>query len=87
MLQGVTSEPSYKALLHNNQNEGKEARKYPFMCEHCCKTYCNKTDLARHINSHAEERPFECEMCNKRFSQKRYLTGHRRIYAGERPYT
>lgn len=57
-----------------------------FYCEQCQRDFSTKTNLNRHMQSHAGAKPFACTECDKSFTQKSSLKQHMFTHTGERPY-
>ncbi|KAH8255571.1 hypothetical protein KR038_006280 [Drosophila bunnanda] len=71
------------------------AKKRPFQCPDCPKSFAFPSDIKRHIRSHerkrmklsrTEEKPYTCEHCLKRFARKDHFNEHVRTHIVERPY-
>ena len=63
-----------------------QAKKRPYHCSICQKTFQNSTNLKSHEMIHTGEVPYGCNTCMKRFNQKGALKIHERIHTGEMPY-
>uniref|UniRef100_A0A1B0GL11 Putative c2h2-type zn-finger protein n=1 Tax=Lutzomyia longipalpis TaxID=7200 RepID=A0A1B0GL11_LUTLO len=55
-------------------------------CIQCKKDFSTKTNLRRHMLTHADQKPFQCSICGNGFTQKGSLKQHMHLHTGERPY-
>ena len=73
---------SYARKKHEKQIHAKEDRE--FKCEHCDKSFTNKSALDYHINKHRLEPSKEtCDICGTQFFAKTHLNEHKAIVHGE----
>ncbi|XP_072771005.1 uncharacterized protein [Nerophis lumbriciformis] len=70
---------------HPERSEKKTGKK-GFTCSFCDKSFCSKTNFARHIRTHTGEKPFNCSVCGNTFSYKATWTAHMRTHTGETPF-
>lgn len=67
-----------------------QTTKKTFSCEYpeCEKTFLYKSELNRHMQSHANSRPYICPFagCEKGFKRLDTLQTHCRLHTGEKPY-
>ncbi|PSN36621.1 hypothetical protein C0J52_10455 [Blattella germanica] len=50
------------------------------------KSFCETSDLTRHMRIHSGARPFACEVCKKSFYQRSQLKRHMHSHTGSRPF-
>ncbi|XP_077187046.1 uncharacterized protein LOC143834263 [Paroedura picta] len=65
---------------------GTQARKEPYRCYTCGKTFRNKAHFIIHERTHTGEKPFRCHDCGKSFRNSSHLILHKRTHTGEKPY-
>ncbi|XP_068083004.1 zinc finger protein 382 isoform X3 [Anabrus simplex] len=60
----------------------------PYRCDICPKTFGRKSNLRRHMVTHADadNRPYCCDVCGKKFCRNNDLRAHIHIHAGEYPH-
>ncbi|XP_021535879.1 zinc finger protein 394 isoform X1 [Neomonachus schauinslandi] len=80
-----SEEHSRRAGLSETQRQFREER--PYRCDHCEKSFKQRSDLFKHQRIHTGEKPYECQECGKSFSQSAALIKHQRTHTGEKPYT
>ena len=54
----------------------RRRRQRSFKCNECNKRFLQKSELAKHAETHLTAKPFECNRCAKRFSTKQRANGH-----------
>lgn len=57
-----------------------------FKCPKCPRTFCDSSNLNKHVRTHTEERPYACTECGKCFTHSSTLKDHMNIHSGARPY-
>ncbi|XP_001628755.2 zinc finger and BTB domain-containing protein 17 [Nematostella vectensis] len=62
--------------LKRHMHIHKEAKKKPYECQWCPKTYENLEGLRRHIKQHVGDEKFVCEQCDKKFITAIQLKRH-----------
>ena len=73
---------SYARKKHEKQIHAKEDRE--FKCEHCDKSFTNKSALDYHINKHRLEPSKEtCDICETHFFAKTHLNDHKALVIGK----
>jgi len=56
-------------------------------CDICCKTFCNKDSLTRHMKIHSGIKPYSCSVCKLEFARGDQLKQHMRaVHLNEKPY-
>ncbi|XP_050442212.1 oocyte zinc finger protein XlCOF28-like isoform X2 [Adelges cooleyi] len=56
-------------------------------CPTCQRTFLNKQNLRRHMQTHSGLKPHQCSYCNLSFLRLSHLQRHHRTHTGERPFT
>ncbi|VVC39336.1 BTB/POZ domain,Zinc finger C2H2-type,SKP1/BTB/POZ domain [Cinara cedri] len=56
-------------------------------CPTCQRTFLNKQNLRRHMQTHSGLKPHQCSFCNLSFLRLSHLQRHHRTHTGERPFT
>nr|XP_057932775.1 zinc finger protein 2-like isoform X2 [Doryrhamphus excisus] len=54
-------------------------------CQHCDKTFNDRSNMKRHTRLHTGEKPFQCSVCDKRFSLKTNWRLHMTIHTDSLP--
>lgn len=55
-------------------------------CPTCQRTFLNKQNLRRHMQTHSGLKPHQCSFCNLSFLRLSHLQRHHRTHTGERPF-
>lgn len=55
-------------------------------CPTCQRTFLNKQNLRRHMQTHSGLKPHQCSYCNLSFLRLSHLQRHHRTHTGERPF-
>ena len=91
---GITFTHMFSCTLldGNSQNKRRNfmyvySEQRPFKCDSCDKSFCKKTDLARHIKLHSADKPHVCDTCDKAFRHKYDLNRHYKVHTGEKSYS
>ena len=56
-------------------------------CPNCKESFCQGSNLQKHVRIHPEEEPFDCSICKKSFSCFSNLKTHQRTHSGKTPYS
>ena len=75
-----------ESKLANEESDVRQAKKRPFQCMFCQKSFQQSCHLKNHVRIHTGEVPFECKTCTKKFKTNCELKRHERIHSGEVPY-
>lgn len=54
---------------------------YHFSCPRCLKTFANRQNLKRHLNT-VHKMEFSCEICDMQFKKKNQLSTHMYEHTG-----
>ena len=58
-----------------------------YKCEHCSKSFAERSTLTKHINDVHEGHRVVCESCGKSFSQDEHLKKHvQMVHEGHKDY-
>ncbi|XP_061836205.1 uncharacterized protein [Nerophis lumbriciformis] len=68
---------------HSECSKMKTVKK-GFRCSVCAKSFTEKSNLTRHMRTHAGKKTFNCSFCSKGFTQQSILTAHLRAHKGDK---
>ncbi|XP_016103352.1 gastrula zinc finger protein XlCGF7.1-like [Sinocyclocheilus grahami] len=63
------------------------AKKSPFICAQCGKSFTLKVNLNSHIRIHSGERNYSCLQCGSSFFKNADLKRHLQTHSGEKPFS
>uniref|UniRef100_A0A3B4ZF46 C2H2-type domain-containing protein n=1 Tax=Stegastes partitus TaxID=144197 RepID=A0A3B4ZF46_9TELE len=63
-----------------------DAKRKPYSCTECSKTFHYIFHMKTHMKLHTEERPFFCSICGQKCLYKSHLKIHMRTHTGEKPF-
>ncbi|XP_050522427.1 zinc finger protein 90-like [Daktulosphaira vitifoliae] len=86
----ILSQPKYQPYQVNFQtltnSESQNKMVGAVECPTCQRTFLNKQNLRRHMQTHSGLKPHQCSYCNLSFLRLSHLQRHHRTHTGERPF-
>lgn len=73
-------------IAQQQQQQNEENICDSMVCKICSRTFLNKQNMKRHMQTHSGEKPHRCQFCSLSFLRLSHLQRHHRVHTGERPF-